>query len=47
MSVYINYQRPKRAVTEGQQTSIPSIDLCYIVTENHCINEESINAVNL
>jgi len=24
---------------------ITSIDLCYIVTKNHCINEESINTV--
>ena len=24
---------------------IMSIDLCYIVTKNHCINEESIHAV--
>jgi len=24
---------------------ITSIDLCYIVTKNHCINEEPINTV--
>jgi len=52
ISYVINWKHPNilehnvyytGAVIEGQQTSI---DLWYIITKNHSINEESINTVS-
>jgi len=45
-NIYINYQRPKCAVTEGQQTSDNVHRPMLHRHKNHCINEESINTVN-